>query len=104
MAQDPEFGSYFLEPLKSQGVNHIDDSALVLRVKFMTRPNDQFVVQREVYRRLQHVFYENGIEFATRRVVVHAAAGEAAGVDEAEAAAATNVAVLTPAGDARSLG
>jgi len=104
MAHDAEFGSYFLEPLKSQGVNHIDDSALVLRVKFMTKPNDQFVVQREVYRRLQHVFYENGIEFATRRVVVHAAAREAAGVDEAEAAAATNVAVLTPAGGARNLG
>jgi small-conductance mechanosensitive channel len=74
MAQDAEFGPYFLEPLKSRGVNHVDDSAQVLRVKFMTRPNDQSVVQREVYRRLQHVFYENGIEFATRRVVVHAAA------------------------------
>jgi small-conductance mechanosensitive channel len=104
MAQDAEFGPYFLEPLKSQGVNRVDDSALVLRVKFMTRPNDQSVVQREVYRRLQHVFYENEIEFATRHVVVNAAAREAAGVDEAEAAAATNVAMLTPAGGARSLG
>jgi moderate conductance mechanosensitive channel len=68
----------------------------------MTRPNDQFVVQREVYRRLQHAFYENGIEFATRRVVVDAAARDA-NAGDAETAAAANVAVLTSAG-ARSLG
>ena len=36
---DPEIGPMFLQPLKSQGVNRIDDSAFVVRVKFMARPN-----------------------------------------------------------------
>ena len=102
MTQEAEFKSYFLEPLKSQGINHIDDSAFVLRVKFMTRPNDQFLVQREVYRRLQLAFQEAGIEFASRRVVVEAS-GRETGSGEAETAAGANVAVLTPTSASRSL-
>jgi moderate conductance mechanosensitive channel len=100
LAQEAEFGPYMLQPLKSQGINRIDDSALVLRVKFMTKPNDQFLVRREVYRRLQEAFHRNGIEFASHRVTVEAAGP---GVDE-EKAGAPNVAVLASAGGARNLG
>jgi moderate conductance mechanosensitive channel len=100
LAHEAEFGPYMLQPLKSQGINRIDDSALVLRVKFMTKPNDQFLVRREIYRRLQETFHRNGIEFASHRVTVEAAGP---GVDE-EKAGAPNVAVLASAGGARNLG
>jgi hypothetical protein len=42
-----------------------------LRIKFKTKPGDQFVVRREVYRRVQERFREEGIEFAHRNVTVY---------------------------------
>jgi moderate conductance mechanosensitive channel len=49
----------------------MDDSAMILRIKFKTKPGDQFVVRREVYRRVQERFREEGIEFAHRNVTVY---------------------------------
>jgi hypothetical protein len=46
----------------------MDDSAIILRMKFKTKPGDQFVVRREVYRRIQERSRTQGIEFAHRNV------------------------------------
>ncbi len=70
MRADPTYGSNFIQPLKSQGVHHMDDSSLIIRVKFMAKPGEQFVLRREVFRRLQEAFQANGIKFAPRRVIV----------------------------------
>jgi small-conductance mechanosensitive channel len=71
LEQDEEIGSVLLSPIKSQGVREMDDSAMILRVKFKTKPGDQFVVRREVYRRIQERFRAEGIEFAHRNVTVY---------------------------------
>lgn len=71
LAADPELGPKFLAPVKSQGVREIDDSAMILRVKFKSRPHDQFILRREVFKHIQHVFAKNGIEFAPRKVTIH---------------------------------
>ncbi len=68
---DPELGPKLLEPIKSQGVREMDDSAMVMRVKYKTRPGDQFAIRREVYRLMQEAFKEAGIEFAHRNVTVY---------------------------------
>ena len=47
-----------------------DDGAFVIRVKFMCKPGEQFVLRREVFRRVQEAFVENGIKFAPKRVMV----------------------------------
>jgi len=60
-----------LDKIKSQGVRELDDSAMVMRVKFKTIPGEQFVVRREVFRMMQESFRENGIEFAHRNVTVY---------------------------------
>ncbi len=68
---NPEHGPKFIEPLKSQGVYMIDDdSALVIRVKFMCKPRAQFVLRREIYHRLREVFAERGVKLARRKVEV----------------------------------
>jgi small-conductance mechanosensitive channel len=67
---DPTYGSMFLDPLKSQGVYEMDDSAMIIRVKFRTKPNDQFVLRRVVYHRIQAAFQQAGIKFANRVVTV----------------------------------
>ncbi|MBB4301786.1 small-conductance mechanosensitive channel [Rhodobium orientis] len=73
LLKDPEIGHFFLQPLKSQGVNVMEDSAMIIRVKFMTKPGDQFLVKRKVYSRIREVFEENGIKFAHREVTVRLA-------------------------------
>jgi small-conductance mechanosensitive channel len=70
MAADPEISRNMLEPLKSQGVNRMDDSALIFRCKFTAIPGEQFVIRRQAFTRLQKAFEENDIHFAPRRVLV----------------------------------
>ena len=70
MLEDPEIGPLFMDPLKSQGVIEMEDSAMILRVKFMTKPGDQFVVRRHVYTRIGELFEREGIQFAHRYVTV----------------------------------
>ena len=73
MMEEPEFSDKFLQPVKSQGVYRMDDDgAFVIRVKFMSKPGEQFVLRREVFRRVQEAFGENGINFAPKRVMVDA--------------------------------
>ena len=69
IAADPELGPELLQPLKSQGVNSTDDSALVVRAKYMARPgNGPFMIRRVAYEKILKAFAEHGIEFASRRV------------------------------------
>ncbi len=70
LLEHEELGPYFLEPLKSQGVKAMEDSAMVIRAKFTAKPGTQFMIRKEVYNRIQKAFNEHGIEFAHRRVTV----------------------------------
>ena len=70
LMDDELLGPGFIEPLKSQGVKAMEDSAMILRAKFKAKPGEQFMIRKEVYRRVQEAFHENGIEFAHRRVLV----------------------------------
>jgi len=96
LMEHPEHGPKFLQPLKSQGVFMIDDdSALVIRVKFMCKPRAQFVLRREVYHRLREVFAENGIHLARRKVEVVSGPGHA-GEEAGAAAGALPAEVVDP--------
>ena len=69
--EDPELGHKLLEPIKSQGVREMDDSAMIMRVKYKTKPGDQFAIRKEVYHLMQEAFRAEGIEFAHRNVTVY---------------------------------
>ncbi len=73
LLRHPEIGEKFMEPLKSQGVYQMEDSAMIIRVKFMTKPGDQFGVRKVVYSRIRELFAEHGIRFASREVTVRLA-------------------------------
>ena len=70
LMKDPEVGGLFIQPLKSQGVRRIEDSALILGTKFMCKPREQFYLRRLVYQRIQEAFAKEGIDFAYRKVEV----------------------------------
>ena len=73
LLEDPELGPQFLQPLKSQGVIEMQDSAMIIRVKFMTKPGDQWVIRKTVYAKIRELFIQEGIKFAHREVTVRLA-------------------------------
>jgi small-conductance mechanosensitive channel len=78
---DPEMGPSFIETLKSQGVRRVEDDAVIIGVKYVTKPGEQFVIRREAYQRILKAFKSNGIDLVGRGVVVRvddAQAGERA--------------------------
>lgn len=73
LLDDPVIGDKFLQPLKSQGVLAMEESAMIVRVKFMCKPGEQFVMRRQVYAAIQELFARENIKFAHREVTVHVA-------------------------------
>ncbi len=63
-------GKSFIEPLKSQGVFMMEDSAMIIRVKFKTRPGEQFQARKIIYAEIRSLFEREGIQFASREVKV----------------------------------
>ena len=80
LAENPEIATVMLEPLKSQGVMRLTETAMIFRAKFKTKPGEQFLVRREAYQRMQAAFAANGIEFAfpTVRIAENASDGDIA--------------------------
>ena len=83
--KDKKLGSKLMGKIKSQGVREMDDSAMVMRVKYKTPPGEQFVIRREVFRLMQEAFQAEGIEFAHRNVTVYQARENPRSSDEAPA-------------------
>jgi len=67
---DETLGPSFLEPLKSQGVRRVEDDALIIGVKFMTKPGEQFSIRKEAYQRIVQAFRDNGVELVAKGVTV----------------------------------
>ncbi|MGB5864808.1 MAG: mechanosensitive ion channel domain-containing protein [Sulfitobacter sp.] len=76
LLEDPVIGQNFISPLKSQGVIEMQDSAMIIRVKFMTKPGDQWMVRKRVYEEIRVLFEREGINFAHREVTVRLAEGK----------------------------
>ncbi len=73
LLEHPDVGHLFLQPLKSQGVYKMEDSAMIVRIKFMTKPGDQFVTRKVVYAQIRELFEQEGIKFAHKEVTVRLA-------------------------------
>ena len=86
LQQNPEFAPNILEPLKMQGVEQFGDYAIQIRIKMMTRPNQQFTIRRRAYAMIRAAFAANGISFARPTVQV-------AGQGDADVAAAAQQAL-----------
>jgi small-conductance mechanosensitive channel len=82
LLSDPVIGENFIQPLKSQGVIEMQDSAMIIRVKFMTKPGDQWLVRKKVYEEIRLLFEREGITFAHREVTVRLADGKAEDLSE----------------------
>ncbi|MCU9837758.1 mechanosensitive ion channel [Ruegeria sp. WL0004] len=84
LLRDPVIGENFIQPLKSQGVIEMQDSAMIIRVKFMTKPGDQWLVRKKVYEEIRHLFAREGVKFAHREVTVRLADEQAQNLTPAQ--------------------
>ncbi|MEH6648331.1 mechanosensitive ion channel family protein [Sulfitobacter sp.] len=74
---NPEYGDSIIETLKSQGVRRMEEFNMVVGVKFMTRPGEQWTVRRDAFQGVRDIFDANGIRMAERNVKVEIAGDEA---------------------------
>ncbi|MGJ8629401.1 MAG: mechanosensitive ion channel family protein [Sulfitobacter sp.] len=89
LLDDPVIGENFIQPLKSQGVIEMQDSAMIIRVKFMTKPGDQWLVRKRVFEEIRSLFEREGIRFAHREVTVRLADGKVDDLSEQDKKAVT---------------
>ncbi|WP_332699698.1 mechanosensitive ion channel family protein [Bosea sp. (in: a-proteobacteria)] len=92
LLEDPEFGPHFIAQLKMQGVADITDAAIVIRLKFTSKPNQASMLQREALKRVYRGLNDAGVPFASNAVTVREGGGKGA----AGAAAISAVPPPTP--------
>lgn len=93
------YGPSILSTLKSQGVRRMEEFNMVVGVKFMTKPGEQWLVRRDAYQKVRDIFEANGIRMAERNVKVAIEGGDALSEEQRQAVAgAAQEASQGPAG------
>ncbi len=62
LQNDPEYGPDIMEPLEVFGLDRFEDSAVIIRARFKTKPLKQWGIKRAFYRLMKRTFDERGIE------------------------------------------
>ena len=70
LQRDPQFAPFILEPLEVLGLDAFGDSAMILKVRIKTMPLKQWLVGRELRRRIKKAFDAAGIEIPFPQRVV----------------------------------
>ena len=98
------YGPSILSTLKSQGVRRMEEFNMVVGVKFMTKPGEQWLVRRDAYQKVRDAFEANGIRMAERNVKVAIEGGEHLSEEQRQAVAgAAQDAVQGPAGSPKPI-
>ena len=69
--RDPDFGPHILDELEILGVDDFADSAVNIKIRMKTRPLKQWMVGRELRRRIKKAFHAQGIEIPFPHVSVY---------------------------------
>jgi len=78
LVDDPEFKPHILAPLEIAGVDAFEPGQLVLKARIKTVPLKQWLVGRELRRRMAKIFAERGIAPPTGRTIVTLEKGDEA--------------------------
>jgi len=69
--QDPAFSNLLMEPLEILGVDQFADSQVTIKIRIKTLPLKQWLVGRELRRRIKNTFDARGIEIPFPHVSVY---------------------------------
>lgn len=70
LLENETYGDSIIQTLKSQGVRRMEEFNMVVGVKFMAKPGEQWLIRRDAYQKVRDAFEANGIGFAERNVKV----------------------------------
>jgi small conductance mechanosensitive channel len=76
LQNDPEFAPLILEPLEVLGVDDFGDSQITIKVRIKTIPLKQWVVGRELRRRIKNTFDRKGIEIPFPHLTLYFGEGQ----------------------------
>ena len=68
MTADAEFQPHMLEPIEIYGVDAFENERLVVKARVKTVPQKQWLVGRELQKRIARLFRERGIQVPLRQV------------------------------------
>jgi small conductance mechanosensitive channel len=66
ICHEPAFEGFILREPELMGVERLADSAVVIRLCFVTRPDKKMPIQREMLRRIKNRFEQENIEIPQR--------------------------------------
>ncbi len=87
LQQNEVYGHHIIEPLKSQGVRRMEEFNMVVGVKFMSEPGQQWTIRRDAYQGIRDAFDQHGLSFAERSVKVEVVGEGSVGRDVVAGAA-----------------
>jgi small conductance mechanosensitive channel len=76
LATDPDFQPHILSPIEVYGVDAFENDRLVVKARIKTVPLKQWVVGRELQKRIARLFRERGIHVPLRQMNLRVAAEE----------------------------
>ena len=85
LLENEVYGKSIIQTLKSQGVRRMEEFNMVVGVKFMTKPGEQWLIRRDAYQKVRDAFDANGIGFAERNVKVQVMADQPIGEETRKA-------------------
>jgi small conductance mechanosensitive channel len=71
LVQDPEFSPVILDKLEVLGVNDFGDSQVTIRIRIKTLTMNQWMIGRELRRRIKNTFDSRGIEIPFPHVTLY---------------------------------
>ncbi len=71
IARDADFGPLILEPIEILGVDNFGDSQITIKIRMKTLPLKQWMIGRELRRRIKNTFDLRGIEIPFPHVSVY---------------------------------
>jgi moderate conductance mechanosensitive channel len=74
LMDDPQYQPHILEPLEVYGVDAWEPGTLVMKARIKTVPLKQWLVGRELRKRIARVFVDRGIPVPLPETIVHTVA------------------------------
>jgi small conductance mechanosensitive channel len=71
LKQDPEYSPLILDPLEVMGVDAFADSQVIIKLRIKTLPLKQWIVGRELRRRIKNTFDKMNIQIPFPQLQVH---------------------------------
>ena len=71
LSADPQFKGAIMEPYEVWGIEQLADSAVVIRTRITTKPMQQWIVARELRRRIKKAFDDRNIEMPFPHITMY---------------------------------